>query len=160
MGNKGFGLAIVLVAPQIPQNTGNIARMCAATFTELHLVKPLGFSLEDSSLKRAGLDYWSEVKLFLWEGWDDFVTKNPNKKLFFFETGNYPSYFTASFSPHDVFVFGRETKGLSKRILSLYPQSIFSIPILNGAVRSLNLANCVSIVLYEALRQIYTKNSK
>ncbi|ACD84325.1 tRNA (cytosine34-2'-O-)-methyltransferase, SpoU class [Methylacidiphilum infernorum V4] len=148
------GLGVVLVAPQIPQNTGNIARICAATFSELHLVKPLGFSLEDAALRRAGLDYWKEVRLFLWEGWDHFTAANPRKRLLFFETGTYPPYFTASFAPGDMLVFGRETKGLSQRILSFSPHFIYSIPILNGKVRSLNLANCVSIVLYEALRQI------
>ncbi|QDQ43274.1 tRNA (cytidine/uridine-2'-O-)-methyltransferase [Methylacidiphilum kamchatkense Kam1] len=158
---NGFGFGIVLVAPQIPQNTGNIARICAATNSELHLIEPLGFSLDDAAMKRAGLDYWRAVKISLWKGWDFFLEKQRERRLFFFETGTYPPYFTASFQPHDIFVFGRETKGLSQRILSLNPQSIFSIPILNSSVRSLNLANCVSIILYEAIRQnlLRKKNS-
>ncbi len=148
---------VVLVRPEIPQNTGSIARLAAATRTRLHLVGPLGFSLEDRYLKRAGLDYWPLVDLRTYTGWGEFdaifgSAHSPRFK--YFSTHAEKSYLDAEYRPGDFLVFGSETKGLGADFLSSRRDASYRIPIFEPGVRSLNLANAVSIVAYEALRQM------
>ncbi len=143
----------MLVRPEIPQNTGSIARLTAATRILLHLVGPLGFSLEDRYLKRAGLDYWPLVELRTYERWEKFLESNPTAELKFFSARATQPYTTASFKQGDFLVFGSETKGLGALLLHNRMDTTFTIPIFERRVRSLNLANAVSIVVYEALRQ-------
>lgn len=143
---------IVLVNPEIPQNTGNIARTCAATGARLHLIRPLGFSLEDKYLKRAGLDYWGMMHYDVYENWRDFREKNPHAQMFFLTTKAKKGYCDLSYPENAYLVFGRETKGLPEDMLAAHMQSCLRIPMAEGA-RSLNLSNSVAIVLYEALRQ-------
>ena len=143
---------IVLVNPEIPQNTGNIARTCAATGARLHLVKPLGFELSDKYLKRAGLDYWHMMTLEIHESWQDFTEKYPNARLHFATTKAPRDYCAAAYADEDFLVFGRETKGLDEELLSGNYEKCIRIPMVPDA-RSLNLSNSVAIVLYEALRQ-------
>jgi tRNA (cytidine/uridine-2'-O-)-methyltransferase len=148
---------IVLVRPEIPQNTGSIARLAAATRSRLHLVGPLGFLLEDRYLKRAGLDYWPLVDLRVYQEWDEFaaVQQETMQSLNFkyFSAHAERSYLKAEFHPTEFLVFGSETKGLGHEFLQRRRQSAYRIPILERGVRSLNLANAVSIVVYEGLRQ-------
>ncbi|HEY2486262.1 MAG TPA: tRNA (cytidine(34)-2'-O)-methyltransferase [Candidatus Binataceae bacterium] len=146
-------LHIVLVRPEIPQNTGSIARLAAATKTRLHLVGPLGFSLADRYLKRAGLDYWPLVDLRTYPGWEPFVAANQKLAAKFFSARAEPSYLAANYARGDYLVFGSETKGLGPEFIAERTDSTFRIPIFEPRVRSLNLANAVSIVVYEALRQ-------
>lgn len=145
---------IVLVQPEIPQNTGSIARTCAASKTSLHLVGRLGFDISEKAVRRAGLDYWPYVDLSQHMSWQDYLAaRNPNKIWLLSKFGKRP-YWEAQFSPEDALVFGSETKGLGKDFLSQYhPDQILRIPIYCPAVRSLNLSNAVAIVTYEALRQ-------
>lgn len=143
---------IVLVRPEIPQNTGSIARLAAATHSRLHLVGPLGFSLEDRYLKRAGLDYWPLVDLRTYAGWDEFAAGD-NPRLKYFSARAKRSYLEADYAPGDFLVFGSETKGLGEEFMRTRSESAYRIPIFEPGVRSLNLANAVSIVLYDALRQ-------
>ena len=146
-------LHIVLVRPEIPQNTGSIARLAAAIRARLHLVGPLGFSLEDRYLKRAGLDYWPLVDLRTYDGWNEFVAANPDVPSKFFSARAEHSYLGANYSRGDYLFFGSETKGLGKEFIAERMDRAFHIPIFESGVRSLNLANAVSIVVYEALRQ-------
>jgi len=154
-GAPGPALHVVLVEPEIPPNTGNIARLCAATGTRLHLVRPLGFSLEDRYLKRAGLDYWPHVDLVVHDDWPSLRQCTGSGALFFFSTRARRSYLGAPYAAesHVFLVFGRETRGLPDKILAAHDSQAYRIPMRNRAVRSLNLANAVSIVVYEALRQ-------
>ena len=146
-------MEIVLVEPEIPPNTGNIARTCALTCSRLHLVKPLGFSLEDKYLKRAGLDYWHEVEVKVWDSFDDVVEGlGENRTWWLATTKAKKSCYEAEFAPGDVLVFGREPKGLPDAILARYPENQIRIP-MKDIGRSLNLANSAAIILYEALRQ-------
>jgi tRNA (cytidine/uridine-2'-O-)-methyltransferase len=151
---------IVLVEPEIPPNTGNVARLCAATRARLHLVGPLGFRLDDSTLKRAGMDYWRQVD---WRTWDDWATfeaaLSERARLWLVEQGGARQYDEAVFEPEDFIVFGRETAGLPPALMEKFPEQALSIPMFNTESRSLNLANSVSVVLYEALRQQGFKNS-
>jgi len=144
---------IVLVEPEIPPNTGNIARLCAATNTQLHLVGPLGFRLDDAMLKRAGMDYWQHVDWRTWETWEDFEGSLGEGRLWLVEQGGETRYDTVSFGVDDYLVFGRETAGLPRALLEKFSGSWLKVPMFNEEARSLNLANCVSLVLYEALRQ-------
>ena len=146
-------LNIVLVEPEIPPNTGSIARLCGATNSILHLVHPLGFSTDDKHLKRAGLDYWEEVAIQHWPGFDEFLAQQPEKKLYFFSTKCSRPYTQAEYKPGDFLIFGKETKGLSAEILELYSDRCLTLPMANRRIRSLNLAMTVGIVVYEALRQ-------
>lgn len=144
---------IVLVNPEIPQNTGNIARTCAATGATLHLVKPLGFSLDDKYMKRAGLDYWFLADVRAHESWEDFLRTNPGARMHFATTKAPRDYCQAKYAPDDFLVFGRETRGLDEELLARNYEKCVRIPMRMEA-RSLNLSNSVAIVLYEALRQL------
>lgn len=144
---------IVLVEPEIPPNTGSVARLCGATNSILHLVHPLGFSTDDKHLKRAGLDYWPQVQICHWPDWETFRAAQDRSRLFLFTTKVERPYWQATFTFGDFFVFGRETKGLPEEILALHSDRCYTIPMSNPQIRSLNLAMSVGIVLYEALRQ-------
>ena len=147
-------LQVVLMEPEIPPNTGAIARLCAATGTVLNLVEPLGFKLDDRSLKRAGLDYWHQVTWRTWPNWAALQAANPGAKYYFLTTKGTKSYTEVQFGPADFLVFGRETKGLPTSLLREYEAQCLTIPMLNPGVRSLNLATATAIVLFEALRQV------
>lgn len=147
-------LQIVLVQPEIPPNTGAIARLCAATETCLHLVEPLGFKLDDRTLKRAGMDYWQHVDWRAWPDWPTLRTAHAGARFHFLTTKTTRSYTDAQFSPGDFLVFGRETKGLPESLLRENGAQCLTIPMLNPNVRSLNLATAAAIVLFEALRQV------
>jgi tRNA (cytidine/uridine-2'-O-)-methyltransferase len=146
-------LNICLVEPEIPPNTGNIARLCAATFTNLHIVGVVGFRLDDKAVKRAGLDYWDEVKLFRHRNLTALYEALPNSRFLYFTTKTERSYTDWQFQDNDCLVFGRETRGLPEDLLEANLERCLTIPMPNKNVRSLNLANSVGIVLYEALRQ-------
>jgi tRNA (cytidine/uridine-2'-O-)-methyltransferase len=147
-------LHVVLVEPEIPPNTGAIARLCAATNTMLHLVEPLGFKLDDRSLKRAGMDYWQHVTWQAWPNWTALRAAHPQARFHFLTTKTERRYTEARFAPDDFLVFGRETKGLPESLLRENAESCLTIPMANPNVRSLNLATAAAIVLFEALRQI------
>jgi len=144
---------IVLYEPEIPQNTGNIARLCAATKSRLHLIEPMGFFLDDRRLRRAGLDYWPQVSLRRYLDFEDFLAAHPAARLFFLTTKGERWYHDIAFQKGDYLVFGPETRGLPGKILTLAPKHNLRIPMAPGS-RSLNLANSAAIVLYEALRRV------
>jgi len=145
---------VVLVEPEIPPNTGNVGRLCAATRTRLHLIEPFGFKLDDAQLKRAGMDYWKEVQWQRWPDWQAFQSAlPPDARLWFIESRGPTRYTDARFSPDDYLVFGRETVGLPKALLKANVKHWLRIPMFNPRARSLNLSNCVALVLFEALRQ-------
>ena len=148
-----MGLAITLIEPQIPPNTGNIARLCAATDTTLHLIEPLGFSLTDPRLERAGVDYWESVDLWLHPHWRAFRAAVARDRCLYFSAHGTQSYLDAPFTPNSVLLFGNETLGMPERIREKYPERLFRIP-MGPAVRSLNLATAAGIVLYEAIRRL------
>jgi tRNA (cytidine/uridine-2'-O-)-methyltransferase len=144
---------VVLVEPEIPPNTGNIGRLCLATGSTLHLVKPLGFSIDDRTLKRAGLDYWKEVDLELWDSFEDLRrSRESDSRFFFLTTKSKRAYYDVDFRSGDFLVFGRETKGLPESLLAAHSQELLTIPM--RGTRSLNLATAVGIVLFEAMRQV------
>jgi tRNA (cytidine/uridine-2'-O-)-methyltransferase len=143
---------IVLVEPEIPANTGNISRTCAATGTYLHLVRPLGFSTDNKALKRAGLDYWDSVKLTYHDSFQEVQTLYPLARFFFATTKANRSYSDFTFHNDDFFVFGKETAGLPRELIQANMETCLKLP-MTDAVRSLNLSNSAAIVLYEALRQ-------
>lgn len=143
---------IVLVEPEIPQNTGNIARTCACTNTALHLVRPFPFEISDKTVKRAGLDYWDKVKIFYYDNLQDFFDKNQDGEFFYLSTKAQNKYSDVTYPDGAFLLFGKETKGLPEHLVYDNPQNALTIP-MNENVRSLNLANSVAIVLYEALRQ-------
>lgn len=148
-------LNVVLFEPEIPQNTGNIMRTCVATNTTLHLIKPLGFSVDDKTLKRCGVNYIDKLNWFVYENWEDFLSKNPNKKMYFLTRyGHKPhSSFDYSNTSEDIyFVFGKESTGIPKEILKSHLDTCMRMP-MTANVRALNLSNTVAIMLYEALRQ-------
>ena len=145
---------VVLVEPEIPPNTGNVARLCAATNTTLHLVEPFGFKLDNAQLKRAGMDYWQHVQWRRWPDWQSFrESLLPNARLWFVESNGPRLYTEASFATGDYLIFGRETAGLPRALLAQNPDRWLRIPMFNAQARSLNLANCAALVLFEALRQ-------
>jgi tRNA (cytidine/uridine-2'-O-)-methyltransferase len=145
---------IVLVEPEIPPNTGNVARLCAASKSVLHLVEPFGFKLDDTQLKRAGMDYWQHVEWHRWANWKAFETQLPaGARLWFIESSGPKIYSEVKFSTNDYLVFGRETAGLPKPLLEKNREQWLRIPMFNAQSRSLNLSNCVALVLFEALRQ-------
>ena len=147
-----MGLGIALIEPQIPPNTGNIARLCAATETALHLIRPLGFALDDPRLERAGLDYWEHVDLWVHPDWVAFRKAVARDRCLYFSAHGEHSYLEAPFRSNAVLVFGNETQGMPLRIREKHPRFVFRIPMRN-TVRSLNLATAAGIVLYEAIRQ-------
>lgn len=145
---------IVLLEPEIPPNTGNVARLCAATKSTLHLIEPLGFKLDDSQLKRAGMDYWQHVQWHRWANWQEFAKSVPSTaRVWFVEQGGEKLYSQVQFGSEDYLVFGRETAGVPKALLEQYRDTWIRLPMFNPNARSLNLSNCVAIVLFEAMRQ-------
>ena len=144
---------IVLFEPEIPQNTGTIGRLAVSTGAKLHLIEPLGFSLEDKYLKRAGLDYWQHLAPARYRNWQDFLDTMHPERMFFISTHGEKSFFDARFQPGDFLVFGKESAGLPPEFHTSYRDDMWLIPMPGKFSRSLNLANAVSIVLYEAMRQ-------
>jgi tRNA (cytidine/uridine-2'-O-)-methyltransferase len=144
---------VVLVHPQIPPNTGNVARLCVATGLKLHLIHPLGFHVDEASVRRAGLDYWGHLQLEEHSCWEDFEKKNFGACLHFYSKKVERPYTQARYQKDDFLIFGSETKGLSEEILAKYSSQVWTIPMW-GPTRSLNLSTSVGIVAYEALRQV------
>ena len=149
-----MGFNIVLVEPEIPTNTGNIGRLSLASGSALHLVKPFGFELDDKHLKRAGLDYWKHISINIYENIEDFYLKNKDVNMVYFSSSATKNYTTINFQDNMFFLFGKESVGLSKKITVKNSDNLYKIPIYSKDVRSLNLANAVSIVVYEALRNL------
>jgi tRNA (cytidine/uridine-2'-O-)-methyltransferase len=145
---------VVLFEPEIPPNTGSVARLCAATLTPLHLIEPLGFEIDDKHLKRAGLDYWEFVELRVHGSWEAFLSTARPGNLLFFSKRAVRSYTSIRYQEDDFLVFGPETRGLPQPLLDANANAALRIPMMGSGVRSLNLSNAVSIVLYEALRQL------
>ena len=150
---------IVLHQPEIPQNTGNIGRTCAATGTRLHLIEPLGFQLSEKALKRAGMDYWQEIDVTTYVNYEEFLEKNPGAKIYYATTKGRRLYSDAAYEPDCYLMFGKESGGIPEEILKDNPDTCVRIPML-GQTRSLNLSNAAAIVLYEALRQNQFLNMK
>lgn len=146
-------LHVVLIEPEIPPNTGNIARLCLAAGARLHLVEPLGFSLDEKALRRAGMDYWQKCDVRVWPSFEKLRENAAESRFFFFTTKVQRPYWEQSFAPGDHLVFGRETKGLPESLLQAHAAQCLTIPMQAGA-RSLNLATAAGIVLYEAIKQI------
>lgn len=145
---------VVLVAPEIPPNTGSIGRLCVATGSPLHLVEPLGFAIDDKHLRRAGLDYWPHIELHRWPDWETFLAERPPGRILCFTARAPRSYTAATYQADDLLVFGGESSGLPRMVRTAYADSLYGIPIQSPHVRSLNLATAVSIVLFEGLRQL------
>ncbi|HWL53651.1 MAG TPA: tRNA (cytidine(34)-2'-O)-methyltransferase [Chthoniobacteraceae bacterium] len=144
---------VVLIEPEIPPNTGNIARLCLACDATLHLVRPLGFSIDDKALKRAGLDYWHQTRVVVWDHFDALRQAHPQGRYWFLTTKTGTAYDTVALQAGDFLVFGRETKGLPEPLLETFPDALLTIP-MTTQTRSLNLATAVAIVLFEGMRQI------
>lgn len=151
-----MGFNIVLIEPEIPTNTGNIGRLCLASASQLHLVKPLGFDIDDSRVKRAGLDYWKHVPLHIYESSEDFFTQHADKKMAFFSSHARKNYWTMDFEEDMFLIFGKESIGLSKEIIETHKERLYTIPLFSEYMRSLNLSNAVSITVYEGIRQLET----
>ncbi|CAM3505142.1 tRNA (cytidine(34)-2'-O)-methyltransferase [Aequorivita lipolytica] len=149
-----MGYNIVLIEPEIPMNTGNIGRLSLASGSVLHLVKPFGFELNDSRLKRAGLDYWKHISLHIYESSDEFFSINKDKNMIFLSSSAEKDYWSIDFKDDMFLIFGKESVGLPKSITAVNADKLYKIPIYSNHVRSLNLANAVSIVVYEGLRSI------
>lgn len=147
-------LNIVLIEPEIPNNTGNIGRLALASGSNLHLVKPFGFEITDTRLKRAGLDYWQHLNVYYYDDVNDFFTKNKNAKMVFLSSHGNQDHWDIKYEDNLFLVFGKESKGLSKSITEANQDKLFKIPLYSNHVRSLNLANAVSIIVYEGLRQL------
>ncbi|UPS90685.1 tRNA (cytidine(34)-2'-O)-methyltransferase [Bizionia sp. M204] len=147
-------LNIVLIEPEIPNNTGNIGRLALASGSNLHLVKPFGFEITDARLKRAGLDYWQHLNLHYYENLDEFFIKNKDANMVFLSSHGESNHWDISFENNMFLVFGKESVGLPKALLEKQENKLFKIPLYSNHVRSLNLANAVSIVVYEGIRQI------
>lgn len=143
---------VVLIEPEIPPNTGNIARLCLAAGARLHLVEPLGFSLDEKALRRAGMDYWKECDIRIWSSFEALRAESPQARFFYFSTKASRLYWEQNFADGDHLVFGRETRGLPESLLAAHPESCLRIPMQETA-RSLNLATSAGIALYEAIRQ-------
>ena len=147
-------LNIVLVEPEIPNNTGNIGRLALASGSNLHLVKPFGFEINDTRLKRAGLDYWQHLSVTMYDSIDDFFNKNKGKNMVFLSSHGSKNYWSIDFEDNMFLIFGKESVGLPKHIIEKNSDKLFKIPLYSEYVRSLNLANSVGIVVYEGLKQI------
>lgn len=145
---------VVLFQPEIPPNTGSIARLCAATLTPLHLIEPLGFKIDDKHLKRAGLDYWEFVDVRLYKSWQHFLSETGAGNLLYFSKRASQSFIRARYQERSYLVFGPETRGLPQELLDANLERAYRIPMMSTGVRSLNLSNAVSIVLYEGLKQL------
>lgn len=143
---------VVLFEPEIPENTGNIGRTCVATGTRLHLIEPLGFETSEKAVRRAGLDYWKDLDVTRYVNFQDFLVKNPGARIYMATTKGKQVYTEAAYEPDCYLMFGKESAGIPEEILVQYPEGCVRIPMI-GETRSLNLANSVAIVLYEALRQ-------
>lgn len=155
-----MSLNIVLVEPEIPHNTGSIARTCALTGTRLHLVKPLGFSVEDKHLKRAGLDYWHLVDISYYDSLDELMENNPDSTFYYATTKASKNYSEFVYKDNSFFVFGKETKGLPEDIINKNIETAIRIPMKKNIARSLNLSNSANIIIFEALRQLDFPNLK
>jgi len=149
-----MALNIVLIAPEIPTNTGNIGRLALGTGAHLHLVKPFGFEISDKRLKRAGLDYWQHISLFTYENQEDFFTTHQDKKMIFFSSHGKKTHWDIAYEDDMFLVFGKESVGLPKSIIENPELQIAKIPLYSQQIRSLNLANAVAITVYEGLRQL------
>jgi len=147
-------LNIVLIEPEIPNNTGNIGRLALASGSNLHLVKPFGFKIDDTRLKRAGLDYWQHLNVIYYDNIDDFFIKNKNESMVFLSSHGTQNHWDITFQDNLFLVFGKESVGLPKTITETYHNKIYKIPLYSEHIRSLNLANAVSIVVYEGLKHI------
>ncbi len=148
-----MSLHIVLVEPEIPNNTGNIGRLSLAAGASLHLIRPLGFDLSDSRVKRAGLDYWKHVDLHIYDDFESFLDANTDGSKAFFTNKGSSDYWDIDFTQKTYLIFGKESNGLSEDILAKYQKNTYRIPIASPKIRSLNLANAVSVVVYEGIRQ-------
>jgi len=149
-----MALNIVLFEPEIPNNTGNIGRLSLAAGANLHLVKPFGFELDDSRVKRAGLDYWKHISLTIYESIDDFYHKNQNKKMVYFSSHASKEYWNVTYQDDLFLIFGKESKGLPKELIELNSENTYKIPLFSKHIRSINLANAVSIVVYEGIKSM------
>ena len=149
-----MALNIVLIEPEIPNNTGNIGRLSLATGSNLHLVKPFGFEISDARLKRAGLDYWQHLSVTIYENIEDFFDKNKDKKMVFLSSHGKTAHWSIDFEEELFLVFGKESVGLPKNILEKHSEKLYKIPLFSEHVRSLNIANSVGIVVYEGLKQL------
>ena len=149
-----MSLNIVLIEPEIPNNTGNIGRLALATGSILHLVKPFGFEIDDKRLKRAGLDYWQHLEVIYYDNADEFFQKNSDKNMVFLSSHGEQSHWDINFEDNQFLVFGKESVGLPKPLIEKHKTQLFQIPLFSQSIRSLNLANAVSIVIYEGLRQL------
>ncbi|WP_412560143.1 tRNA (cytidine(34)-2'-O)-methyltransferase [Winogradskyella sp. MIT101101] len=147
-------LNIVLIEPEIPNNTGNIGRLALATESRLHLVKPLGFEIDDKRLKRAGLDYWQHLEVIYYDSTDDFFSKNKDAEMIFLSSHGTQSHWDIEYTDNMFLVFGKESVGLPKPLIEKHQDQLFKIPLYSEEIRSLNLANAVSIIVYEGLRQL------
>lgn len=147
-------LNIVLIEPEIPNNTGNIGRLCMATGSTLHLVKPLGFEITDKRLKRAGLDYWEHLDVHYYESHEDFFQRHKDKRMAFFSSHGQKSHWDIPFKDNMFLIFGKESVGLPKELLETQKENLYQIPLYSDKVRSLNLANSVGIAVYEGLRAL------
>jgi tRNA (cytidine/uridine-2'-O-)-methyltransferase len=145
---------VVLFSPEIPHNTGSVGRLCLATGATLHLIKPLGFSLDEKQVRRAGLDYWKDVPLEVWDSLDDLREKHPTARFWFLSTKASTSHWEATFEDGDFLIFGPESRGLPESLLREHADETLRIPMLDDSTRSLNLATAAAIVLYEAWRQV------
>jgi len=151
-----MGFNIVLIEPEIPMNTGNIGRLSLASGSKLHLVKPFGFELNDTRLKRAGLDYWKHISLFIYESIDDFYSKNKGKNFAYFSSHGTQDYCSVDYKDDMFLIFGKESMGLPNKILTENSKLVYHIPIYSDHIRSLNLANAVAIVVYAGIRNLKT----
>lgn len=153
-----MGFNIVLFEPEIPMNTGNIGRLSLASGSKLHLVKPFGFEINDTRLKRAGLDYWKHISLFIYESIDDFYSQNKSGNFAYFSSHGAKDYCAIDYKDEMFLIFGKESVGLPKNIVTHNADSVYNIPIYSTHIRSLNLANAVSIVVYEGIRNLKIQN--
>jgi len=149
-----MGYNIVLIEPEIPNNTGNIGRLSLATGSTLHLVKPFGFEINDARLKRAGLDYWKHISLHIYENIDEFFEKNKTADMVFLSSHGTKDHWSVDYKDNMFFVFGKESVGLPKSIIEEHSEKLFKIPMFSTHIRSLNLANAVGVVVYEGLRHL------
>jgi tRNA (cytidine/uridine-2'-O-)-methyltransferase len=149
---------IVLTRPEIPQNTGNIGRLCVSTGTRLHLIKPLGFSLDDNYVKRAGLDYWQHLDLETYESWNDFAEKNKDAEFYFFSTKAEKLFWDCPYEKDSFLIFGNESSGLPIEFYDIYKDKMYKMPMQGKFCRSLNLANTAAIALFEGLRLFRERN--